>query len=238
MALHRWTLAFVLLPLAVAAAEPAALDGAAPGAPSALSEAMERAQRRAANPMRAILEAGKIRRKADADAPASPPSPTRSAPVAVAASTVTTDPGSRAATPAAPMPAPPAEAVLSAAALGPNAADAAPPLSAPGLAPSLGATALEAPAAPVPLAQPRSEPHLQSMVAPEVPQSVLDTLGSLRPIEVDLSLRADGSVAEVVTVSPIPFPLRRYVTQALLQWRFDPLPAPRQHRVQLVFNPG
>jgi hypothetical protein len=31
--------------------------------------------------------------------------------------------------------------------------------------------------------------------------------------------------------------LQRALTTAMEQWRFDPLPTQRQHRVELVFNP-
>jgi TonB family protein len=74
------------------------------------------------------------------------------------------------------------------------------------------------------------------MVEPEVPQRVLDGMNRNTAVMVDLTIRANGSVAAVELVPPAPRQLQRYLAAALEQWRFDPLPAERVHRIELVFN--
>ena len=74
------------------------------------------------------------------------------------------------------------------------------------------------------------------MVEPEVPQRMLDEMGRNATIQVDLVLRADGSVASVDLASPAPRGLLRMLTPSLEQWKFAPLTAQRTHRVELLFN--
>ena len=78
--------------------------------------------------------------------------------------------------------------------------------------------------------------RLLSMVEPEVPQRMLDEMGRNATIQVDLVLRADGSVASVDLASPAPRGLLRMLTPSLEQWKFAPLTAQRTHRVELLFN--
>lgn len=78
--------------------------------------------------------------------------------------------------------------------------------------------------------------RLLTMVEPEVPQRVLDEMGRNAAILVDLTLRADGSVASVDLASAAPRGLLRMLTPSLEQWKFAPLTAQRIHRVELLFN--
>lgn len=109
--------------------------------------------------------------------------------------------------------------------------------------PSLEATA----AAPVGLALPAgaalptlgvgpAKVKLKNRVDPELGQRQLDDLGRNAIVTVDLTIRADGSVASVAMVSTPPRGLQRPLLAALQQWRFEPLPSERVHRVELLFN--
>lgn len=93
-----------------------------------------------------------------------------------------------------------------------------------------------APQVVIPQMQPGDRVRLLSMVEPEVPQRVLDDLGRNAAILVDLTLRADGSVASVDLASPAPRGLLRLLTPSLEQWKFAPLLAQRTHRIELLFN--
>lgn len=93
-----------------------------------------------------------------------------------------------------------------------------------------------APQVVVPQMQAGDRVRLLSMVEPEVPQRVLDDLGRNAAILVDLTLRADGSVASVDLASPAPRGLLRLLTPSLEQWKFAPLLAQRTHRIELLFN--
>jgi hypothetical protein len=82
------------------------------------------------------------------------------------------------------------------------------------------------------------QPKLVEMVEPVIPARVRDAIGGLVEVWADLTIRADGTVAGVALVPPAPRQVQRYVVAALEKWRFEPLPAERLHRVQLVFNAG
>ena len=245
-----------------AQAAPASASAPASAA-SAADAAMERARRQAANPLRIILEASKTRRKpgeADAadtaDAPSQRTVNTRVAPLTSAggqieaaairqAQPATPRTPAVVATPAAspaPTPAPPvadaapieAQITLSSAALQ-SRADAAPVA---GLAPVVPASALGALPAPVSALPPPppAAPKLITMVEPVLPARALVEAGSVRELPVDLVIRPDGTVASATVAAAAPRQLVRAVVQALEQWRFEPLPAERVHRVQLVFG--
>ncbi|MBT9486130.1 MAG: hypothetical protein IV093_01190 [Rubrivivax sp.] len=214
-----------------------AAPAAAASAPSALNaEAMERARRDAANPMRVILEAGRLRRRAEtpnaapALAPAAAPAGAaplrREIPRSVAAEPVRSD--AAPATEPAPT-VPPAETL--------PALTLAPP---PEVRPA-PAEVLPAPPAPVSLpafipAPDLAPPTLLQMVEPVIPPQVISRTGALREVTADLTLQPDGTVSEVVLAASTPRAAQRYLTQALSQWRFAPLAAARVHRVQLVFD--
>lgn len=200
--------------------QPAASAPSTPDAKPADAQtraAMERAQRMADNPMRAILEAAKIRRRpgeGEADAAAArDDAATRNA-----------------VAPAAPAPTP----VLSASQLAPAATLAVAPLKA--AAPFAGLTPVAQPLPEIAALPPAAPPKLLSMVEPAVPSRVLEQNPRVGEVSADLSLRADGSVAEVVLLTQVPRAWRRYLIEALQQWRYEPMAAARTHRVQLVFD--
>ena len=100
-----------------------------------------------------------------------------------------------------------------------------------------GASVPHAPALALPeLAAAPARPRLVTMVEPELPQRVLDELGRNATVLVDLTIRADGSVANVAMVSQGPRQLLRFLMPSLSQWKFNALPTERVHRIELVFN--
>jgi Meckel syndrome type 1 protein len=209
---------------------------------------MERAERLAANPMKVILQASKIRRKADPAADAAEASAARptgraaEAPAAVAAvaataalpsrdtapltrsiSAAVTEEAQAKKMPASLLPAPPAAAV--------PAIDAAPARmeAVPAIAKALAPQRVPLVALPV-------RPTLVTMVEPDIPVRLLSDSGRVNEVMADLTLRPDGSVGAVALVSPVPRSWRAYITAALERWRFEPLPDALVHRVQLVFD--
>ncbi len=216
-------------------------------AKAAEAEAMERARRLAANPMRIILEASRVRRKGDAEPAPNPIVPvvasTATAPAGVVAAPAA-EPTPRSAPPVpaptpvreAPPPAPPAAVIsseLTQTRVGPAPA---PALEAP--TPVARAVATPAPAVPALAALPAelSRPTLVRRVDPEVPARLLADIESNTVISADLTIRPDGSVAQVNLVSQNTRALGRYVVAALQQWRFAPLPAERVWRIDLLFR--
>jgi hypothetical protein len=212
-------LAAVAVPAGAQSAPPAKPDGNAEAA-----AAMERAQRLAANPLRVILQAGKIKRRVEPDASAA-------VPVVAAATVAGTSAVARPPVAEAPQP-----ALMTLASKAP-AAMIFEPVAALESAPLLSAPALPQTAAPT--ARPDAgpvRPRVVTMVEPEVPAQLLADVGRAVEVKADLSLRPDGSVAEVSLVGPYPRNWQRYLLAALTQWRFAPLPGPWVHRVELVFN--
>jgi Meckel syndrome type 1 protein len=204
-----------------------AAEGAADDTEAA---AMARAKRQAANPMKAILAASKMKRKVvvEADLPAVTASPAAAALPSVASRT-----GSSATATAALSSANASNSLLLTQAVA--AAEALPASKAADrITPTSDWPSAVAPTATV--APGWMQPRLVEMVEPAIPARVLDEIGQLVELQIDLSLRADGSVAAVTLLPPVPRQLARYVTAALERWRYAPLPAGQVHRVQLVFN--
>ena len=179
---------------------------------------MERARRQAANPLRVILDASKARRR---------PGETDAADLAIPRSLNTRQPA---------VEATPVETrfTLSSTVL------QAPPQTVPTLAiepvaPASAPRALPAPASALPMTV-SATPRLLTLVEPVLPARAIEEAGGLRELPVDLVIRADGSVAEVRVALKVPRQLVRAVETALEQWRFEPLPGERVHRVQLVFD--
>lgn len=78
-------------------------------------------------------------------------------------------------------------------------------------------------------------PRLVHLVQPEIPQRLLDQLVR-GEVTVEFVIGADGRVSGIAVLPPVPRPLVPLITAAVEQWRYAPLPAPRPHRVQLVFK--
>lgn len=250
-----WGLGLALTPTvwAQSASAPAPAASAPKPANAEAAAAMERAQRLAANPMRVIMQAGKFRRRAvepEVLPDAADPGSLRRVAVRAAVDTP------------APVPAP-VVAVAAAAAAGPRTEAAAPPAPAGvGITTSLVlqsnqlaapaqaevAPLQSAPMAPVASAMPKMvvpqallsalsvQPKLVTMVEPDIPSRVMLTGQPVNEVAAELNLRADGTVAEVTLLPPVPRAWQPYIVEALRQWRYEPLPGARTHRVQLVFN--
>ena len=113
-------------------------------------------------------------------------------------------------------------------------------------APALDPAALPRPLAAPSLAMPAlgtlqpgiSRPTLVQRVDPELPPRLLADLAPNTVLTAELTLRPDGTVSQVNLITPGPGAraLSRFVVSALQQWRFQPLPAERQWRVDLIFN--
>lgn len=206
-------------------------EAAAAAAAAEAAAAMERAQRQASNPMRIILEASKRARAKEAEAAA--------AQAGTASVPVRTDGGVIVPKSVPPVAAEPAvasaEATLSADAMQRRTSAVAVPAMDLGGVTTQAVAALAALAVPAPPAA-LMRPTLVNMVEPVIPARVLDEVGRINEVAVDLTIRADGTVSSVAIVPPAPRQIQRYVVAALEQWRFGPLPAARVHRVQLVFN--
>lgn len=261
MSIRQWALAplALLLTMGVHAqtAAPAKSDAKADPKAEAAAAAMERAKRMAAGPMRVILEASKGKRvPAEAvAAPAAdsnsvrtvatraavvPEAAARAAPAAQA-NAAETVPAPAAAAPA-PAPAPTANAVSTQITLNSESLQGQSVANVPSIerAASAGAAVMpNLPTAPMVLpkvADALVKPKLINRVDPELSQRLLDDLGRNAVVSVDLSLRADGSVAGVVFVTSVSTRVQRAVAAALEQWRFEPLASDRVHRVELIFS--
>ena len=246
-----WNRVCIAAALAGLASMPVGAQTAKPGSAEAAAEAaaaMERAQRLAASPMRVILQAGKIRRKANE--PEAPPEAAdaalRRTAARAGAEPLVAAAGSVVAVTAVAAPARPAspEAVATAStALFLQAS----PLSVPATAAVAGLENTAPAALPVvalptltlpetlPVAR-AAQPKLVSAVEPDIPFRLLQDMGRVNEVAADLSLRADGTVAEVRLIAPYPRSWRSYIVAAMEQWRFEPLGSARVHRVQLVFS--
>ncbi len=225
--------------------------------------AMERAQRAADSPLRAILDAAKVQRRNAPAAPTDRAAPPRAPVVNGGAVRVGAAPGATAlAAPrqfnggvvgvaggdaAAGRVADVAEETQ---ALTIRTLPSAAPVDTPRRAAPLEASAItpagrnsgELQAIELPRVRALPEvvgprPTLLHMVEPEVAQRLLDQL--TRPeVTVEFTIRADGTVTAVQVMPPVPRQLVPAIAEAVAQWRYAPSVAPRQHRVQLVFKNG
>ncbi|MCW5634983.1 MAG: hypothetical protein KIT17_16740 [Rubrivivax sp.] len=241
-----------------AAASAAGSTAAARGAAS--SAAMQRAQRAAESPLRAILEAGKVRRRVEPDP--GRPTPTASAAVPAEPQSAVPDGGTA---PAAPAPdshggngtnganggnggpgGAPAEEDSPILVIRTLPLDAVPPAAVrvvPEPAPAAPSRAAISPPVVLPALPPLGPPaivvpvRLVHMVEPELPPRLLDQM--VRPeVVVEMTIGTDGRVGDVEVMPPVPRQVVPIVRSAVQQWRYAPLPAPRRHRVQIVFRGG
>lgn len=237
-----------------------------------------RAQRDADNPLRMIIEAGKIKPRA---APAEPERPRRAPEriqvraVAPAAAPAPTSPSTTApeAAATAATPATPATAATAAAAAPAPVAPASPAPASPAPAVPL-ATAQTPPSPPVAAATPEparaavarqpdlppaavGEPsvaaapaatdtsavaaaalQLAHMVEPVIPRRLRERVRGEIEVVVSFTVNSDGSVSGVAVQSSSQPLVDATVLDAVSQWRYGPIPAPRSHAVQLVLRPG
>lgn len=228
-------------PVAAQATTPAAPKDTKDAKAEADAAAMERARRLAANPMRVILEASRVRRRADAEAlPVAAPAAgvvpvAAAAPAAATAQTAEVTPRAVPAPPLREAAAPEPAIIASDLVQARSAAVSAPALALEPVAqPVTASVAALAPMAA--LAPELARPVLISRVDPDPPARLLVDLSVNTVITADLTIKPDGSVSQVVIVSPNARSLGRYVITALQQWRFAPLPGERVWRVDLVFR--
>lgn len=179
-----------------------------------------RVEREANNPLRMIIEASKIKPKAkpadaarppERAAPAVPPRPLASASAPAELTRVEV----------------PSDKVESAVATvevdGESARSVAPPSV--------------VVAEPVPAA-PLAPLQIADVVEPLLPRSLLGKLRGEILVVVGFTVRADGSVAEPVIRSTSHPQMDEAVLEAVKQWRYQPIAAPRAHEIQLVLRPA
>lgn len=208
-----------------------------------------RVEREANNPMRMIIEAAKIRPKAKAAEVAKPVTRTAAepAPVAVEARvpSVVNAPAAAEApvvtvaeTPAAPV----AEAPV--APMPPVAEAESAPLP-PASPPESTVATVEVAATPrstaAEIAAPVAEPEpvalkLASVVEPVMPRQWLGKLRGELQVHVAFTVNADGTVAGVAVRRSSHPQVDASVLDAVRQWRYEPIAAPRPHEVQLVLR--
>lgn len=198
-----------------------------------------RAQRDAENPLRLIIEASKIkpRARAVAEVERAARVPER---VQVRA---------RVAAPAdpalAPAPAPIAEPAAVVAAPMPRPAEA-PPAAPLRTGPESQVREVVVPTPPVepapalPVAEtaaPSAAPlQVATMVEPSVPRRLLDKVRGDVEVVVTFTVNPDGSVGNAAVQSSTNRLMNATVLEAVAQWRYAPIPAAREHAVQLVLR--
>lgn len=209
-----------------------------------------RAQRDAVNPLRMIIEAGKLKarpkpageaRAADAEPPARRPrtAVAKSADAALDASAKPAAPTSpaqaqRSVQPAAPgvpdsVPAEPAAANVVPVIATRADLDAATDPRRAALAAATPAPGRALPLALVPLV-------LAEYVEPVVPERVRSRLRGAPEVVLDLLVRADGSVGAATVRSSTDKALEPLALAAVRQWRYKPIAEDQPHAVQMVFR--
>jgi TonB family protein len=210
--------------------------------PSALTAAEERAQREAERVF-SVIKFHTIRSKPATDAGAGksrPPAPPAAradppAPAAPATATVAT----QAAASVTPSP-----AITEAGTLTPQATE---PASSTWQAPPVVAAQAEEPTSTVPSAaaeqdagddEPDEAPlRMQHFVAPVLTAAVEATLGAgSRNVRVRFTVQPDGRVSQAEAAAGVPRRLARPATEAILQWKFAPLPQARTADVDIAFR--
>lgn len=240
---RRWLALAALAPLPLVWSAPSIAQAPAPAPGAAPTTAAERAQRDAERVFEFIkfhtLRPRMIEpsRAAKPAAPATPPAPTASPD----RSGTPPRPGP---TDVSPRPAP----SLAASELPPTLEAA--PVTAPTavalpVAPATLPAAPPVPVLPPPTALPAPEAddgdddalQLQDFVAPVLPPAVQATLGAgARNIKVRFTVEPDGRVSQAEAAAGVPRRLARPATDAILQWRFAPLPQPRTVEVEVAFR--
>jgi TonB family protein len=210
-----------------------------------------RVEREASNPMRMIIEAAKIRPKAKI-AEAAKPVPRTSAELAPAAAEARVPPVVEApaaaaaeAPAAAAAEAPAAAAAEAPAAPVPSVAEAEPAPLPPAGPPESTVATVEVAATPrisVPeVTPPVAEPEpvalkLASVVEPVMPRQWLGKLRGELQVHIAFTVNADGTVAGATVRRSSHPQLDASVLEAVRQWRYEPIAAPRPHEVQLVLR--
>lgn len=220
------------------------------------TNAPARAQREADNPLRMIIEAGRIKsRTKPVETPADKPlprpetakAPARAASAASAAAALRPSPSpSQVAAPrpvlterAAPEPRSEPAAAL---APEPQVGKPAPVAS---VEPTPAPTPEAAPPEPAPLisASPARAPALAVLaladyVEPVLPARIKSRLRTNGEVILDFTVNADGTVSDAAVRSSSDKALGPIALDAVRQWRYQPIAAAQPHSVQLVFRIG
>jgi protein TonB len=93
-----------------------------------------------------------------------------------------------------------------------------------------------APAPSQPAAEVLAPLKLVRYIEPEIPPRIRGRLKPSSEVTVAFKVRPDGSVSDVGIRQTTARALDPIVLDAVRQWRYDPVPAEREHVVQLVFN--
>jgi TonB family protein len=182
-----------------------------------LAEPAERTQRLADEPLRRIVEAGKLKSRSKLAEP--------DAPLRVATSKPAARSGGNAnsiSKPATPKP-----RAAAAGASAPAAQAAAP------------GPAQQELAAPAALAAPVALPLLERVAGgePVLPEEILRQLDAAADVELEFTVNTDGSVSDVSVRSSSNPTLDPIALELVKGWRFKPIAHNRLHTVQLVFHP-
>ena len=180
-----------------------------------------RVEREASNPLRMIIEASKIKPKAKPAETARPPErATPAVPVRPIASASAPAGLTRLEVPSDKV----ESAVATVEVDGESARSVAPP----------PAVAVAEPVSATPLAP----LQIADVVEPVLPRSLIGKLRGEIQVVVGFMVRADGTVAEPVIRSTSHPQMDAAVLEAVKQWRYQPIAAPRAHEVQLVLRPA
>lgn len=183
-----------------------------------------RVQREASNPLRMIIEASKIKpRQKAAEAARSPEKPAAEAAPA-ARPAVDATPQSVPPRNGAPAGSPAESTVATVEVEVPAVTERAEASTTPSVAPSVAAAAAAL--------------ELASVVEPVTPRSMIGKLRGEVQVHVAFTVNADGSVADPAVRKSSHPQMDAAVLEAVRQWRYQPIAAPRAHEVQLVLRQG
>jgi TonB family protein len=200
------------------------------GAAAAQETAAERARRDADNPLKRIIEAGKIKPRQKAG----DPTPAARIPERVQARivpAVEAAPVPAVAATVEPVVAPPPVVVA------PPAAEPAAPRSEPES--RVSEVVVPAPVPPVPAPAPvvvLAPLKAVSVVEPRLPRRLLDKVRGDVEVVVTFTVGTDGSVGQAAVQSSSNALVNPTVLEAIAQWRYAPIPQAREHAVQLVMR--
>ncbi len=108
--------------------------------------------------------------------------------------------------------------------------------------PMLEAPVQQPPAAAPAMSEPEPEEQevelkLVDFVAPELTPQIQATLGASNPVvKLRFMVGTDGKVQSARAVEGVPRRLGQVAERAVLQWRFEPLPAAREVEVEIAFR--
>ena len=211
--LGTWAFTSALSLAQAQTAAPASAPASA-AVPAGDKAAMERALQQADGPRRRILEAARL---SEAKPPAPPPARVRESPVTETLILGTLQPAVEA------VKVPAAEAVAPVPVLAPVSVMPVPQI------------------APLPEAPPETlpPPRLVSRVDPDLPPRIFRRIGARPEVVVDLTVNADGSVADASVRSASVAEAAAPVLEAVRQWRYEPQPFARPHTIRLLLSaPG